>query len=1055
MSMKFMSWTLKRPDSSTFNQYKQPAPGEPWYTKNYIPGTGKRTDSSGNVTQTFDPEKAPETSKDWSAGSSGFIRMIENNHEKIYAMGMHEFMICDDGTIANMGYGQVQYPNGYNYYDQTKKVLNADETAIELPVPTSLRYLMHKYPSIRWSVQILATKNSSGDRVNPLLDNKTNQDNCIRQTRKIVELYQAAGFPIVDIEVDCEKTTTRDGDAEKFRDFLVRVKNEACIPTGTNLRVNLFAMTGDFTPSYYGWHDYSTLASGNDMYGNQAIDEFQLMTYDFSWGGSAPGPSTPLWWLEQVLVHVNNVLPPEKTLIGNAGYGRRWPLSERRMGVTFDYKQLMQAQNGEYVHNDGSQTDGVFWFRNQDFIPFAGINDPNSDYQITYLHVYDSFNANHGEPDKDIVRPSDEDYVTTYSTKQKPKFTGIQKRLTSPTSVSGNASYGAIIDEYGNSTGESTWQPSKWQYDGYTYDAYISSKARWFWDAGKKDENGELIPDTGSCMKEKGPRGVNGSLTYNFSLPRSGSFKVIALVGFPFFGSDNFSITINGASHQIGSSVPDWYPYITNPEWHFWDCGTYSLGSSNTINVGLTNGAYIGGFIICEGFDENPTGGTMNYPTNLQKMKKRGQKKPNGTSEIIDAQFPSEMILTGELLRRPPRPAIIWEDMFGPHLNGDGFTSETDLTSVGPYYMRADPESYSSGTGEVPKKVGDKTYCISGTTAEGFSYGTWKVKDDGTEPAHAWTNTTGYSQLVLNKPMSGAAHIELDCKIDNNPRARYGIRGVTKKGDSESGWIFRLNFLTKVVEFYNFDNTSLNKTVNMSSTLANGQGNRYIMKVERINGELHFIVGDNTYFKIPDPNPSLPVAYGAYGADCYMKVYRLNVSTLERFEPMEKLYIYADGNKVGEYGEVKRTVPYDKYGYLNTSPGLLPGNLTEAVRAIPSEAESSSGQASQVEGRKGTIFETESSPEDWSLDYHNLPMVKVPSWLGKKDIKVEMKDPGIWMKTFYVGDAEGYSVAYNSDKIGFIRTSQMVLDYKCKGIALWTLGQEDPSVFSYLPKANE
>lgn len=33
MSMKFMSWTLKRPDSSTFNQYKQPAPGEPWYTK--------------------------------------------------------------------------------------------------------------------------------------------------------------------------------------------------------------------------------------------------------------------------------------------------------------------------------------------------------------------------------------------------------------------------------------------------------------------------------------------------------------------------------------------------------------------------------------------------------------------------------------------------------------------------------------------------------------------------------------------------------------------------------------------------------------------------------------------------------------------------------------------------------------------------------------------------------------------------------------------------------------------------------------------------------------
>ena len=55
------------------------------------------------------------------------------------------------------------------------------------------------------------------------------------------------------------------------------------------------------------------------------------------------------------------------------------------------------------------------------------------------------------------------------------------------------------------------------------------------------------------------------------------------------------------------------------------------------------------------------------------------------------------------------------------------------------------------------------------------------------------------------------------------------------------------------------------------------------------------------------------------------------------------------------------------------------------------------------------------------------------------------------LKNFYVGDNEGMSVAYNSDRIGFIRTANMVSDFGCKGIGLWTLGQEDPTIYSYIP----
>lgn len=1066
MSSKFMSWTLKRPDSSTFSQYKQLAPGEPWYSKNYIDGTGAQS-KDGFV----EPKDVLKKSPNWSPGAIGFVENIEKNHRKIHAIGMHEFGISDNGDVFNMGFGTIMYPNGYKYNNPNMRVLNESETDIDLPVPTSLRYLMHTYPDIRWAIQFLATSNSSGDRVTPLLENarkplfeavysspnspaqfvpKTDssgnviyvnaQDEFIRQAKKIAKIYLDHGFPITDIEIDMEKTTSKDGQDFQLANLLARVKNEVCIPLGLDLRVNLFAMTGEYIPSYYGWHNYSTIAAATDKYGRQAVDEFQLMTYDFSWGGSAPGPSTPLWWLEQVLEHVANVLPPHKTFIGNAGYGRRWPLSEQRMGVTFDYKQLMQAQNGMYVHNDGmTSPDGKFYFKDQDFIPFAGFNDAASDYQTTYLHVYDKFKSNQAtlgtyNDQRSIERPKD--YVTNYSKNQKPEFSGIQKVVNTAT-LSGNAS--ASLTDQKISGGLD--KP-------YNFNFYESRKAKWFYHKGDKDKDGNIVEGSAKCMKEVGDTGEDGSIQFSFDLPSAGTYHVVALVGFPYFGSDNFDISINGTTHSIGSALPDWYPFHTNPSWHYWDCGTISLSAKNTISVGLTNGAWIGGFVICSRYTQNLIGGQVHYPANLQKMKKRGPSDSSGRSSMVDANFPPKMTLTTEILRRPPRPAIIWEDMFGPHLKGNGFTEDTDLTSF-PFYLKANPSGYNSGSGPNEHQVGNKTYCISGVSAKGYSKGAWRVRDDGQDAAHIWNDTgNDFKQLMLHKKFSANLHIEVDCVVNkNNSRAKYGVRIMSEAGNVDQGWIACLNFELGRVEWIDLQNPSNNKYAEMSSTLKSGVGGRYLVTVQKLNGRVRVIVGERVYL---DFSATLPTAaYGVYAKDCVIRVYRLNVSTLDRWEPMEKFEITLDGKKY-QFGEVKRNVPYDEFGYLIYTG--LPGNLTEAVRAIPSESESTNGQASQVTGRKGTIFETEIVPEDWNLDYKNIPVAQVPSWLGPKTVTIEMKDPGIWLRTFYVGDSEGYSVAYNSDKIGYIRTSQMVLDYKCKGIALWTLGQEDPQVFEYISK---
>ncbi|MEK5205227.1 glycosyl hydrolase family 18 protein [Bacillus sp. FSL R10-2789] len=1027
MSLKFMTWTLHAPNTNIFTKYKDLAPGEPWYSKNWI---------------TVD-EDAP---KSWDYRKRGFLENVEINHEKIYSIGMHDFGTAEDGTIYSMEFGT---------HDFAKKVLNADETDIERPVKKSLRYFMHTYPDIKWTIQLLCTSNSVGKRVEPILDNKNGaQDTMIRQLKKITKLYLDYGFPIRGVEIDFEKTTSRNGneagnngvpDHIKFKELLVRVKNEVCIPLNQELRVNMFAMTGDFNPAYYGWHDYRTLASGRDKNGNQAIDEFQLMTYDFSWGGSAPGPSTPLWWLENVLKHVKEALPPEKTFIGNAGYGRRWPLSEQRMGVTLDYKQLMQMQNGMYIHNRGKEDpDGRFPFNDQDFLTFAGFNDDQSDYQVTYPHVYDLFKIEYAtlgafNGKKNVNRPKD--YVTSYSTEQQPIFNGIQAILTEV-----DNGQGSIAPSVSVNVEKAQFKESFYEGIPYTdFNFRPVARAKWAYN-----------PEAKICQKEKGPTGEDGHIDYNFSLPSSGSYRVIALVGFPFYGNDNFNVNINGSNFRVGGNMPDWYPFVTNPSWHFYDCGSYNFDTSgNKIVVGPTGGALIGGFIICDSYNNVSSGGKVIFPTNLQKMKKRGTKKPDGTSEIIDGQFPKEMILTGEMLRRPPRPAIIWEDYFGPHLLGEGFTEETNLTDFA-YYAKATDSFYVAGSGPMHIKKNDMDLCIDSYRRVGFSQGSWTVKAaTDTDYAYVYTDQTAkapYSgQFVLNRKFDCNVSCEADVRNDSSG-GRIGLRLLAQNvGEVGDSYIFLLDWDAKRIKLVH-ERTGVGTVLidtAMSTTLATMVNSRMTLRAQIINNKLVCYVNDNAY--IEDyvlPYPKISGAYGVYVYNAKVRTYRLTVATLDRYEPMEKVSVHVDG-KSYHYGEVERNVPYDEFGYLVYTG--YPGNLTEAVRAIPSDS-SDPGSSSTVEGRKGTIFETEVTPHNWSLDYKNLQLAQVTSWLGKKEVTVEMNDPGVWFRTFYVGDSEGYSVAYNSDKIGFIRTSQLVLDFDCKGIALWTLGQEDPQLFSYIDK---
>lgn len=87
-----------------------------------------------------------------------------------------------------------------------------------------------------------------------------------------------------------------------------------------------------------------------------AVDRFRVMTYDYHWSGSDPGPIAPLWWMEDVLDFATSVVPPNKVYVGLNLYGHDWgggPSSDslvwesvQRLITTHDITRQWQERDG-------------------------------------------------------------------------------------------------------------------------------------------------------------------------------------------------------------------------------------------------------------------------------------------------------------------------------------------------------------------------------------------------------------------------------------------------------------------------------------------------------------------------------------------------------------------------------------------------------------------------------------------------------------------------------------------------------------------------------------
>ena len=156
----------------------------------------------------------------------------------------------------------------------------------------------------------------------------------------LVKLAREDKVDGVDLDLESLKASDRDG-YTKFASLLSGILHRQ----GMKLSITVHAKeevegTWDGVKA----QDYKALGA--------VADRFNLMTYDFSWSTSEPGPIAPTAWVERVITFTKTQVDPRKIGVGIACYGYDW---SRKPATSLGYSDFtskttaIDPESGELV----------------------------------------------------------------------------------------------------------------------------------------------------------------------------------------------------------------------------------------------------------------------------------------------------------------------------------------------------------------------------------------------------------------------------------------------------------------------------------------------------------------------------------------------------------------------------------------------------------------------------------------------------------------------------------------------------------------------------------
>lgn len=133
-----------------------------------------------------------------------------------------------------------------------------------------------------------------------------------RHAAAVTDWCRANDVDGVDVDWEAVKAAQRDGFTAFVEELAERLHDADCM-----IAVDVYPKTME--PG--GWdgpqgQDWARLG--------RTVDQFRIMTYNYSGSWSNPGPLSPPDWMDRVLDFAETQVPPERIVMGIGFYGRAW-----------------------------------------------------------------------------------------------------------------------------------------------------------------------------------------------------------------------------------------------------------------------------------------------------------------------------------------------------------------------------------------------------------------------------------------------------------------------------------------------------------------------------------------------------------------------------------------------------------------------------------------------------------------------------------------------------------------------------------------------------------
>jgi spore germination protein len=163
----------------------------------------------------------------------------------------------------------------------------------------------------------------------------------------LVNLAVAGGYDGIDLDYENLRSADRSG----FTSF-VQSLAAALHAEGKLLTVNVYGKTSE-PGTWDGPQAQDWWAIG------QAADQVRIMTYEYSWSTSAPGPISPVNWVDEVIAFARSQIDAGKIMQGVPFYGYDW-VGQR--GTDLVWQQAMALANQYSVPINWDAASASPWF---------------------------------------------------------------------------------------------------------------------------------------------------------------------------------------------------------------------------------------------------------------------------------------------------------------------------------------------------------------------------------------------------------------------------------------------------------------------------------------------------------------------------------------------------------------------------------------------------------------------------------------------------------------------------------------------------------------------